>query len=213
MKKFTSTLILLFITSLVGFAQLRIGFVGGVQSANIIAKDASETYTASYKTGFQLGITIDKSITDHFSIRPQLLYSLKGTKNDPINIGFGYGIAESSFTLSYLELPVQLMYGIEAGPGKILLGAGPYLAYGLSGKSTAVLAGKSETESIEFGLSADQIKRIDFGLKLSAGYELTSGISFSAHFTPGLANLSNEPATTAKNTVFGASVGFLLGAR
>ena len=103
------------------------------------------------------------------------------------------------------------MYGFDAGNGRFVLGAGPYLAYALSSEVKINYSGMAQAEPAVFGWDENQIKRFDFGLHLSAGYELTSGLMVSGYYSPGLANIINIPNATLKNTAFGISLGFLFG--
>ncbi len=117
--------------------------------------------------------------------------------------------------INYLELPIQLAYSFEAGDGNLVVGAGPYAAYALNGKVTASANGQTTTESLDFGTSEAQT-RFDYGLYLSAGYELSSGLGISLYYAPGLANLTNSTASaqaTTKNTSYGISIGYFFGSR
>lgn len=196
-------------------AQVSIGVKGSVQFANIIVTPT--TQKASSLVGFQAGLMLDAPITDQLSIRPQLLYSVKGAKQTLNAQGVNL---EAKVAVNYLEVPIQLTYGFEVGEGRVVIGAGPYLGYGLSGstKSTVTFNGQTETETedITFGDDGD-LKRIDIGLHFSAGYELSSGLMVSGYFSPGLTNISNNATVgtneSAKTTAFGLSLGYFFGSR
>ncbi|WP_460980398.1 porin family protein [Spirosoma fluminis] len=208
-KRFTLVVATLVLCSMASFAQVRVGVTGAVQFANQTLNFGSVSLKGTNKIGFQAGLLLDAPLSESFSIRPQLLYSVKGTKL--ANLNFGLGAGDVTTTFNYLEVPIQLLYNIEAGPGFVTLGAGPYVAYALNGKTTGEALGQSDSQSIEFGSGEDQTKRLDYGLRLSAGYELSSGISISGYYAPGLGNLSNTSGGKATNTAFGLSLGFLFG--
>ncbi|MEZ0608713.1 porin family protein [Fibrella sp. WM1] len=207
------------------FAQVRFGVQGSGQFANIVASVSQGQGATSYtdyskqRLGFRAGVMADIPVSEQLSVRPQLLYSVKGTK---LNLGgllggvpTGVDPNQLDLTLNYnfLELPVQVMYGLDAGPGRVMLGAGPYAAYLLGVSNT--FDGKTLKDDL-----ADE-KRIDYGLNASAGYELPMGITVSAYYSLGLANLaagSTIPSTgSAANTggayhrAFGLSVGYFFG--
>lgn len=218
MKKFFYSVIALSLVSTLSFAQVRFGVKGSLQFANVKFSGQGLNYSGSNLLGFQAGVLLDAPLSGNLSLRPQLLYSVKGTKFDLNSLlgGTGTGSTDLKLTLNYLEIPVQLAYGIETNSGRIVLGAGPYVGYALNGKGSFNGAGTSGTggsQSVEFGSGEDQTKRIDFGLHLSAGYELTSGLMLSGYYAPGLSSLSNAPSSggTVKNTAFGVSLGFLFG--
>jgi hypothetical protein len=208
-KTFTIAITSVLLSSILSFAQVRVGVTGGVQFASQKINFAGLSLKGDNKVGFQAGLLLDAPLSESFSVRPQLLYSVKGSKL--ANFDFGFGSTDVSTTFNYLEVPVQLMYNVEAGPGYVTLGAGPYVAYALSGKTTTKALGQSESQSIEFGSGEDQTKRLDYGLRLSVGYELTSGIFLTGYYAPGLANLANTSAQKATNTAFGFSLGLLFG--
>ncbi|MEZ0608712.1 porin family protein [Fibrella sp. WM1] len=191
-------------------AQVAIGLKGSLQFANEKITSSGISINGENLLGFQAGLILKAPITDQLSIRPQLLYSTKGLKL--LGSTFG-GNGETKAVINYLEVPIQLAYSIEAGDGNVVLGAGPYLAYALSGKATVTVNGQSETEDLDFN-DSDAQKRFDFGLNISAGYELNSGLGISAYYSPGLANLAPSNSgtnVTIKNSAFGISLSYFFG--
>lgn len=200
MKKLLYSIIALAISSTFTVAQVRIGVTGGLQVASQQIKVQGITITGSNLVGFQAGLLLDAAVSENLSIRPQVLYSVKGGK---------YNIGGNSFTttFNYIEVPIQAVYGFPLSSGRVALGAGPYVAYALNGKDKA----GSVSQPVDFGSEEDQIKRIDYGLRLSAGYELSSGLGVTAYYAPGLANFVNTTQGTAKNSAFGLSLSYLFG--
>jgi len=201
-------MIALAISSTFATAQVRVGVTGGVQLANQPVKFSSITLTSDRLVGYHAGLLLDAPLAGNLSLRPQLLYSVKGGKYDLG--GFSGGLVDDlKTTINYLEIPIQLMYGLEAGPGQVKIGAGPYIGYAINGKTSGSSNGQSGSETIEFGSGQDQTKRLDYGLRLSAGYELTSGLGVTAFYAPGLANLANTSQGSVKNIAFGLSLSYL----
>ncbi|MBD2701997.1 PorT family protein [Spirosoma sp. BT702] len=211
MKKFTVLTVCLFITVLTSFAQVRIGVTGGLQMANQKNSIGGFSISGTNRIGYTAGLLIDAALSESFSIRPQILYSVKGTKFDLGGLSGGLANGNVTLAFNYIEVPIQVTYGLEAGPGRLVLGAGPYVGYALSGTTSGSVQGQSGSENIEFGSAEDQVKRLDYGLRLSGGYELSSGLSISAFYSPGLANLANGSNQTTTNTAFGLTLGFLFG--
>lgn len=231
-KKFTSFVFIFFLFHALAIAQVRFGIVGGAQFAKQSFSFDDARFTGKNKVGYQAGVMVDAMLVGNLSFRPQLLYSVKGTKypdfgigdlfggllgelGDPDNTGGSVNFDDMDLTMkatiNYVELPLQLVYSVDAGPGWINLGAGPYLGYALSGKTLMSFAGQSDNQPIEFGSDEERMKRLDYGLRLSLGYEMPSGLMLTGHFSPGLANLANSPDLKVKNTTFGLSLGFLFG--
>lgn len=227
MRKFIYSLISCLLTTTALFGQVRFGLQGSGQLATIAEKAPqgqglpnSTDYTKQ-RFGFRAGVMADIPVSEQFSIRPQLLYSVKGTK---VNLGdllggvpTGVDPKQLELTLNYnfLELPVLVMYGLDAGPGRVVLGAGPYAAYLLKASST--FDGKTLNDDLTGA------KRLDYGLAASAGYELPMGVTLSAYYSLGLANLAagsatNIPATgsvantgSAYHRAFGLTLGYFFG--
>src|SRR5260221_5824274 len=79
----------------------KFGIKGGLNLTNLYVADVSHE---SMKAGFNGGVFAKLPLTKGFSIQPELLYSLKGAKENYNN--FVQGSGEYRFNLSYLELPV-----------------------------------------------------------------------------------------------------------
>ncbi len=115
---------------------------------------------------------------------------------------------EGKTTLSYIELPVNFIYKPELGEGRMILGFGPYAAYGIGGKAKI-----DDSESdVAFGDEPWETKRFDAGANLLAGYEFSNKLSFQLNAGLGLVNINNraenDSKSTTKNTGFGVSLGY-----
>ncbi len=199
MKRTLRSLTLTLIIALAGnaaFAQVQLGVRAGVNFSNNNGKMAGVEYDGKLLTGFHAGVTADMNLADEFFIQPGLLFTTKGSKMKNVDV---------TTTLNYLELPINFLYKPELGDGKLLLGVGPYVGYGLSGKAKA----GSISSDIEFGKDKD-LKPFDFGGNLLFGYELASGISAQLNAQLGMANLvpDGNSDNKLKNTQFGISLGY-----
>lgn len=198
------------LSSTASFAQVSVGIKGSAQLANQKYSSSGISITGDNIVGFQAGLLLNAPLSDQISLRPQLLYSTKGTKLSGSLLG---GAGENKGIINYLELPIQLAYSLEVGEGNVVIGAGPYVAYALNAKSTTTFAGQSMTESVDFS-GPDSPKRFDYGIHVSAGYELFSGLGLSVYYAPGLANLNNSNSgtdLTVKNTSYGISLSYFFG--
>ena len=106
-------------------------------------------------------------------------------------------------TLNYLELMEDVVYDYKLPDNASVFGGlGPYLAYGIGGKT----GGNGFSES-SFG-GQDGYKRFDGGLNLMAGYRLPSGFYFRLGYDFGIANLSPAPDFTSRNRAFNVNIGY-----
>jgi len=166
-------------------------------------------------TTFNAGVFVDFKI-GNFSLQPALNYTGKGGSYNEILYYFypdlypGPAISNEPGTekvkeqLYYLQLPVNIVYHIPVVIGNIYFGAGPYVAQGLSGKTTY-------TEGSTFGNSADDVKATQFGADAIIGFKLRNGLLINANYDLGLTNdvPAAEGGNKSKSHVFGISVGYV----
>ena len=210
MKSITTLLVLMILlTSNSLTAQSKIGITGGATFATVTAKFQGISMSPKMKAGFTAGIFSDVPLSSNFSFQPALNFVQKGysikddTYSDKINI-------------NYLEIPLNLVYSIQNNTG-FFIGAGPSFAFGLSGKekyTDKTDPQNSEDIKVKFGSADDEMKRLDIGANVLAGYAFTGGFLISANYNLGLTNIQNGDASqdgTIKNRYFAIKVGWLLG--
>lgn len=147
------------------------GIKGGLNISN-------QTLSAS-KTGIHIGGFINYPMNaDKFSIQPEVLFSMKGSREEGVKENF-----------NYLTVPVMVQYSIN---DKVYAEAGPELGFLLSATATD----KSGSEDI----MSDDLNRIDFGLAIGLGYRFQPNISATARYTSGLSSITKEAGI--KNNVF-----------
>jgi len=210
MKKGISlfSLLLLFVT-VQSFAQVKFGVKAGLNLSNMTEKDDAHTYSNNYKmkTGFHLGVTAEFPVSEFFSFEPALLYSIKGYMDKDIDY-------KATASVNYFEIPMNAIYKINLVGTKMLISAGPYVGFALSGKYKGTEHGIDFDESINIGNDEDNddIKALDYGLNIGVGAEIKQ-ITVSIQYGLGLANLSNytEEGYRSSNKVIGISVGYKFG--
>jgi hypothetical protein len=192
------------------------GIKGGLNLANWLMKDDTDTYSDDFKMalGFNLGVTAEFPLTDMLSFETGLMFNNKGFAIKESMDFFGETMEiKSKTTLNYIDIPLTAKATFGAGSTNVFVLAGPYVGFGLSGKSKSTYSygGESETdtEDIDFGSEDDQVKRLDYGLILGAGVDFGT-ISVGASYGLGLGNLLNNPENGEKinNRVISISVGY-----
>lgn len=188
----------------------RIGFTAGASFANYNAKSGGESDNGNSKPGLTAGVLADIPLSKNFSFQPALNFVQKGTKDEQT---FG-GITEKvSLVTNQIEVPLNFLFNATGNTGNFFIGAGPSLAFGLSGKWKFEDDVNSLTEDVNFGNSdEDDIKGLDIGANFLAGYCFPNGLMFSANYNAGLNNLvpGNSGSGTLKSHYFGIKVGWLL---
>ena len=120
-----------------------------------------------------------------------LYYSERGAKD-----------GKDKASLTYLELPVLIKYGIQTGGDFVVLPyIGPYFSYGIAGKTKIKEAGINDS-SYEF------FKHGDMGFKLGCGAEYNN-LYAEVGYQFGVANIleDNEADGEARNHAFYINVG------
>jgi hypothetical protein len=187
--------------------------VGPSLSGAIVKYPAYQVSGARPGLGFEIGGFADIPLPNKlYSFRPSLSYSLERAS----------AVVEgdrSSVHISFIKLPLDVIYHSKAMEGRLFFGAGPFLAYNLGGKYNWA---NTRVQSISFG--SDQgdygrtYKRLDVGINLLGGYQLNKQIVFGAHFDFGLLNMihmTEDPDEAHKASIrtlnFGVTAGYVFG--
>lgn len=209
------------------FAQVKWDVQAGLNFATVLAKDrdGSKVNTSSVP-GIYLSLGIGIPLSKRFSIEPSLVYAKRGAKARETSM-FGWG-KDFDARVSYVELPVSLQYSPEIGPGRLLIAAGPYLAYGTAGKwttSAPVLIGdimidnkgdvKFQSDA-SYGAYGTYVygRPWDYGARVSLGYALFERYTLSFALQEGIANLQPRWADyQPEGSLRNRSIGLILGYR
>ena len=196
------------------------GLRGGVNFQNINGRDENDDKLENdLLTGFHIGVNAEIPIGVDFYFQPGLLYSLKGAKSQETLFGQSFN---TTLKISYLELPLNFLYKPVLGNGHLILGFGPYVAFGVGGEATYEVGGSSSTEKVKFQKTVKSsdpndvfyLRPMDAGANMLAGYEFSNKISFQLNAQLGLTKINPEyegvsnDQTSAKNTGFGLSLGY-----
>ncbi len=201
------------------------GVKAGVTFPTVSATDIVDVTVKSI-TSFYVGGVVNIPVHSMLSVQPGLTLIGKGGKLSGVDTSTGVDVNTSvELTPMYLEIPVNLIANFEAGPGKVFVGAGPYLSFGIGGKlkaeSTAFGQPVSDSKDIKFGTNSTStsasdskdLKSLDIGLNFLLGYQLTNGLSINGGYGLGLTNISPNTdlpnnKESVKNSVISVGLGF-----
>lgn len=213
--KLSYSILFLLIATLIS-AQVTIGVQGGVNFQNLNGKSANgDALENSMIPGFNAGINIQIPIAPEFYFQPGILYNTKGAKHQGT-------LLTTTTTLSYIELPLNFVYKGSLGSGFVLLGVGPYVAYGINGKELTEGGSISLETPVKFQNRVElsdspfvpYYNALDAGGTLFVGYELAGGIYAQLNAQLGMLDIHPEYAisindkSVLKNTGFGVSLGY-----
>lgn len=224
-KFFSISAVFIFLTITLQ-AQIGFGILGGVNFQNINGKDNSGNKLQNgLLTGFHAGVNVNIPVAPEFYFQPGLLFSVKGAKNDFFSPSTkASGDFETTTKLSYIEMPLNLLYRPQLGKGYMLLGFGPYIALGLGGSENSELLGlvsyeravkyKNRVTNFTELLENAYYRPFDAGANIFFGYELSLGVFIQLNAQLGLLKINPEYAwetdskASYKNTGYGLSIGY-----
>jgi len=219
-KKFFLVLLVAGLTASFAQAQFTFGARAGFNLTNISqkidGKKAEGDMKPKYKPGFQIGVVGEYAISEYFAIQPGILFATHGNKINWSQTYPSLGKQEfkGSANINYLQIPVNAQYKLDLGGNALLLQAGPYFGFALSGKSKSETTFNGETEKndldLKFGSKEEEINPLDFGLGLGVGLQINA-IQIGLGYKFGLANLSNFDETSINNRGFALTATYFFG--
>lgn len=186
-----------------------VGLRGGVNFHNLTGKDNNGyEFTNKLVPRLHAGVNLSIPVATDFVVRPELVYAEKGAKSP----------AGNDYKLSYIEVPVNLIYQPALGRGRLMLGFGPYVGFGVGGKvdftNGAEHDVKFEENVVNPSPSTAYYRKTDAGLNVLGGYDFGK-MSLQLNAQLGLMNIYPEfngvqSNASLKNTGVGLSLGVKL---
>jgi len=205
MKKIILLIVAFFAFSAMFSQGIIFGVKAGVNLANLNTSISEVNDEFEMRTAFHVGGVADVSITDQFSIQPELIYSSVGTKFEESE---GGATAKFQYIINYLNIPFMAKYYVAEG---FSLQAGPQVGFVLSATDKLEISGAGELDGTEEEDAKDDYESIDFGLGFGAAYKMNNGLFFDARYGLGLSNIAVEIDNDewVKNNVIQVSVGYM----
>lgn len=133
-----------------------------------------------------------KKFLNNFDLKGGLMLTLKRSKDTNLKVNS-----------TYLEIPIYGTYRYTLkNNGSILAGFGPYIAYGIGGKT------KSNNYSQKTFDKELGFKRFDAGLTFTAGYIFPMDLSCRLAYDLGLTDMSRDNQYRTKLQSFSLNVGY-----
>ncbi len=181
--------------------QIQYGGEAGINISGAIAKVPGTSSHGTPLPGIQLGAFAQLPLgTSPFTIGARFLYSNESYKPDIDNI-------KANIHVSFLKLPVNVIYKPAAKNSPWEFGLGPFFGFGIGGHYTREdVNGKTK---INFGSNPDKddLKSLDIGADLMACYKLNDMLAIRGAFDAGLINyLAPGAVSDAHSLSFGISL-------
>jgi hypothetical protein len=184
-------------------AQTFIGPELGMNTGNLKMSYPGVTYKNRLSTAFRAGLVISVNGDRNVIFHTGLCYYGKGTN---LTATDGSQYYASHLVIHTLQLPVYA--SIQSRPGRygrFFLGAGAFLDYHMGGN---VYVGANSTK-LKFGDKPGELKRLDGGLAMQAGYRVNDGISLRLQYQLGLPNLSSVLDEVIRSRSFGVTICYM----
>ncbi|SFQ41545.1 porin family protein [Hymenobacter arizonensis] len=207
MKKLLLFSTLLVGSSMVGHAQgSRFGIKAGGSYTTFVGKDVDSDI--NNRLGYHGGLIAELSVTDRFSIQPELLYSMKGAQT---KYSFNGSTVTGTQTMHYVDVPVLA----KAKLGQLFLEAGPQVGVLMSAKASY------ESNKMSFNVSnKSSFNDVDFGYALGLGSETSSGLLLGLRYNGGFRDVTKAESfgaltiqPRARNSAFQVYVGYMFGGK
>ena len=163
-----------------------------------IVDDNEATYA-----GFdgQLGGAAHVQIGRFFAVRPAVFFRTASM----------FDAYDESYKMSLLRtginMPLLFSYNFNNN-GKVYVGAGPSLMFNVGGKFDEY----GEKRPISFGTTEDDdMKPVDFGLHMKAGFQFSSGLALNLFFGTSLGDLNPVPSDYGGKLKTMDALGFSIG--
>ena len=146
--------------------------------------------------GYAVGSFLTYAFTDHISIRPELLYIVKGSHHEIRNLH-----AAMEFTMQYLDIALLGMFVKE----NFNVFVGPYFGLFLDGELEISAMQENMTASIKIDLKENCGENSDwddcwgimesseFSLVLGGSYNVGTNISIEGRYSFGLTSIIKKP--------------------
>lgn len=179
--------------------------MNGTLSNNYVTFDAYQEYSSSFYIAGAVNIPIVTSSLKggKLVLQPGLSFVGKGGKtilrpNASAAHVYGDGAITLNTTLSYLEIPVNILSYHKLGSGKFFLGGGFSFGILLDGTidrtAESTIASKFDlpSEDVSIGSGENDLHRIDLSNNLLLGYQLNNGLGVRTGFSFSLLNIRGE---------------------
>ena len=154
----------------------QVGIVGGFTSSALKIKDIDKSSVAQY----HVGLAYNQPIALGFAVQPEVIYNVKGTSFDQLS-----GLADFKATMGYVEVPVQLQWGVDLLVAKPYVFAEPYVGYAVSGKWSCdnVISDVLGTDKPSGSVDLSELdSRWEYGFAVGFGVTVMHRVQFSAKY-------------------------------
>lgn len=214
-KVITSSVVLLLLAGTTYAQNSSYGFHAGTAIGKIVAKEDNVSFTMNNLISIQAGFVAEFPVSKKIRIQSGINFLQKG---GTLTDDFLGADAEVSMRLNTIEIPLYALYYARGNKGSFFIGAGPAASFTMSGNTITKYNGEEDKEKLNIGNDKenDNIRTVDFGMNVLAGYQFRSGIFLGASHNFGIRNMEpggDADMGTAKTSYYGFRIGYMFGNR
>lgn len=218
-KVFLSFLAIVLLSFVLSAQQFGVMLGGGLSQKTVPGipnetKDPLFTLNGYVFTDLELG---KKKV---FSILPALGYTSKGIVYRKLGLfdilGNQFAVSDYKNRISYLQMDIPVCYRLGLSKiGQMFIGAGPYLAYAVTGKTryfnnSDAFEGTPMAEPAKIDFKAENISRFDAGLVFQATAVFSKRFCAGLKWDVGLVNIYKvRVQDNSHNRMLGLNIGYL----
>ncbi len=168
----------------------------GVRAGINIATLGKDLDNTDPQIGYNVGLIYDINLTGALYLQPGVFLNMKGGKIEQKTgvaiYGEDFSSSEINAKLNYLEIPIDFKLKVDASIFKFDIFAGPFISYGLFGKTEVegsllnLATWKEEYNSFK----DNGFKNFDWGFQFGAGWYYGEHLYIGAGYDLGLQNIS-----------------------
>jgi len=193
MKKIVLFSIVCMFVSLSVHAQIKLGISAGFNQASMIFSSSDLVFDTENRFTFTAGGVAEIPLFSNTAVQTGMMFTGKGYK---VSL-FG---ASSSTKTTFIEIPLLLRYRKKVWEEQVFALAGPYMGYGLMGKSGDIKVFKD---------GAYPWNRFEWGAMFGGGWETQikgKDLQVFVLYSIGANNISTTGEGTQRNSVLGFRV-------
>lgn len=200
MKK--NILLLSLFTGSISLVQAQTTSFGIKAGASLTNVTGSGTGNTKNLFGFHGGLVANFAINDAFSIQPEVLYSMKGTKTES-------STDKLTSRLHYIDVPILA----RVNAGGLFFELGPQVGFLLAAKQKGESTSGAPSGTYELNIKS-RVRTVDFGYAAGLGYQLSNGPGIGLRYNGGFIDTKNPASSAAvRNSAFQLYLSYMFGGK
>ena len=174
-------------------AQVMFGPMAGLNYSIVSTSvDEGDAPDAATGIGFFIGGMADIEVSDMFSVRPELHFSVRNSTSEFPEVDLGPLGTIPAFEVTSSDYFIELPILANIKPSENFnIHAGPEFAFLIGGKGSSDVEGSEDVTGSDY---TEGRNGVEVGLAVGAAYETDGGLGIGARYTRGLTDLAEDPA-------------------